>query len=667
MTRRTASRLRSDRVDTDGMCGILGIVASVGRDPSVTQADAVRMRDVMTERGPDDAGMLVRDNVILGHRRLAIRDRFGGQQPWVSDDGSLALVYNGELYNDAELRAELERHGATFRSQCDTETLIAAWKTWGVSCLERLNGMFAFGVYDFERQQLFLVRDRFGVKPLFYASTAGEFVFASSVAAMLRHPSIGREPDWRSVSHYLTTFRQTLGSSTLYRDIRQLRPAECLTWDLRRDRVHIDRYWEFPESTGDAQTFESAAERFEELLSDSTERRLVSDVPVGLFLSGGVDSNMLASLVRERHQGQMLACCGGGDVAQSAEKTSDEDDFHFARAHADQLGLEFDQVRLSAEDYLESWQAMVDATALPLCTPSDVIIHGLATRMRPEVGVVIGGEGADELLCGYTLPHWGIEDYRLSALAASGNWPGSAVTERVFLHGLQQRYGRAEFAGPLDHYFAANSNVPGSVKSALLNAPVLQAIDGDASMFASYASEFEHAGDCGDGSDSWLRRAAIVLHRVNLESLLSRLDTATMLASLEARVPYTDYRLVEFAFTLPTAFRIDVNPNEPNPLLPAVELDRRGSLRSKRLLRHIASRRMPERAAQRRKASFPTPVANWLSGPWERWASDRLKTSPFGREVFRQSTLNEMANNVGAVGMWLWPVLNLLSWGDRVL
>ena len=310
---------------------------------------------------------------------------------------------------------------------------------------------------------------------------------------------------------------------------------------------------------------------------------------------------------------------------------------------------------------------MIDTTELPLSTPSDVIIHALAMRMRPNIGVVIGGEGADELLCGYTLPHWCIEDYRLSSLAAAGEWPGTSVTERVFLHGLQQRYGRSEFSGPLDHYFAANSNVPGSVKSALLNDSILQAIDGDSAMFGFYAAEFEQAGDCGTADDSWLRRAAIVLHRINLESLLARLDTATMLASLEARVPYTDFRLVEFAFSLPTAFRIDVDPNEPNPLLPAVELDRRGSLRSKKLLRHIASRRMPERAAQRRKASFPTPVAGWLSGPWERWASERLQNSRFGREVFRKSTLDEMADNVGAVGMWLWPVLNLLNWGDRVL
>lgn len=648
------------------MCGILGIVASPGRAPSVTQACAVRMRDVMTARGPDDAGILARDNVLLAHRRLAIRDRFGGQQPWLSDDGRLALVYNGELYNDAELRSELARHGVTFRSQCDTETLMAAWQVWGAGCLERLNGMFAFGMYDFEREQLFLVRDRFGVKPLFFASIGGELVFASAVAALLQHPGIGREPDWRSVSHYLTTFRLTLGSRTLYRDVRQLQPAECLTWDLRRDRVHISRYWDFPEFTNDSTSFEDAADSFEGLLSDATRRRLVSDVPVGLFLSGGVDSNTLASLVTEQHQGPMLACCGGGTTEPDAAAAG-ENDFHFARACADQLGLEFDEVQISADDYLASWDTMIAATSLPLCTPSDVIIHGLARRMRPDVGVVIGGEGADELLSGYTLPHWSVEDFRLASLSDSGNWPGSAGAQRVFLHGLQQRYGRSQFAGPIDHYFAANSNVPGSVKSALLNEATLQAIDGDASMFGHYASEFDAADNGLSGHDAWLRRQAIVLHRINLESLLSRLDTATMLASLEARVPFTDYRLVEFAFALPTAFRIDVDPNESSPLLPAVELDRRGSLRSKRLLRHVAARRMPERAAQRRKASFPTPVATWLSGPWQSWASDRLRTSPFGREVFRRETLSEMADNVGAVGMWLWPVLNLLNWGDRVL
>lgn len=658
------------------MCGILGIVASRDTTPSITRACAVGMRDVMTARGPDDAGLLVRDNVVLGHRRLAIRDREAGRQPWISDDGNLALVYNGELYNDAELRADLRRFGVSFRTQCDTETLLAAWQVWGVGCLQRLSGMFAFGVYDFERQQLFLVRDRFGVKPLFFAGVSGELAFASSIAALLQHPEIRKEPDWQTISHYLTTFRLTLGQQTLFRGIQQLRPAEYLSWDLRRDRVLIERYWDFPKSPIADISFAEATDQFEDLLSDATHRRLVSDVPVGMFLSGGVDSNTLASVVSERHCGEMLACCGGGDrqpasgdqTANGASNVgpSDDDDFTHARDAARQIGLEFDEVHVSPQEYGESWASMIDATALPLSTPSDVIIHELSRRMKQRVGVVIGGEGADELLCGYALPHWSIEDFRLSALSANGNWPGSSRNERAFLQGLQQGYGRSQFAGPIDHYFAANSNIPVGIKTALFNDEILQEIGNDAAMLGFYAAEFADA-DRFALQGSLIQQQSIILHRLNLESLLSRLDTATMLASLEARVPFTDHRLVEFAFALPTSFRIDVDPREASPFLPAAELGRRGSLRSKRLLRQVAARRMPERAAQRRKASFPTPVASWLSGPWQSWASSRLLNSPFGQQVFRRETLVEMAGNVATAGMWLWPVLNLLNWGDRVL
>ena len=207
------------------MCGILGIIAPRGRSISVGRERVVAMRDSMTARGPDDAGLLMRGNVALAHRRLAIRDLSAGSQPIVSEDGQTAIVYNGELYNDRELRTELQQLGVKFQTRCDTETLLAAWTMWGVDCLQKLQGMFAFGVYDFAENRLYLVRDRFGVKPLFFAEAAGELVFASTVAAVLQHPHVLRQPNWSTISHYLTTFRTTMGRETMFRGVRQLRPA----------------------------------------------------------------------------------------------------------------------------------------------------------------------------------------------------------------------------------------------------------------------------------------------------------------------------------------------------------------------------------------------------------------------------------------------------------
>jgi asparagine synthase (glutamine-hydrolysing) len=261
------------------MCGIVGVVAKLGQRPSVSSQQLIAMRDAMFRRGPDDCGTFERDNVAFGHRRLAIRDLEAGRQPWVSTDGNSVLVYNGELYNDAELRRDLEELGHRFQTHCDTETLMAAWQQWGAESLPRLTGMFVFAIYDFAEQRLTLVRDRFGIKPLFLASLGNELAFASSAAALLRHPTVSREPNWRAVNHYLTTFRITLGRETMLRDVQQLRPAEILTWDLRTEQVSIDRYWNFPQRPSNTRTiagpsFDDAIGRLDTLLSDVTKQHL---------------------------------------------------------------------------------------------------------------------------------------------------------------------------------------------------------------------------------------------------------------------------------------------------------------------------------------------------------------------------------------------------------
>jgi asparagine synthase (glutamine-hydrolysing) len=654
------------------MCGILGVVAARGNRPSVNRGQFEAMRDSMTARGPDDSGLLMRENVAFGHRLLAIRDRDGGSQPALSPDGNLALVYNGELYNDDELRRELRNLGHTFRTRCDTETLVTAWLEWGSQCLERLRGMFAFAVYDFATHTLSLVRDRFGIKPLFFTSANQEVSFASSVSALLIHPQISRDPDWSAMSHYLSTFRTTLGHQTMFRGIRQLRPAEVLSWELRTDQVRIDRYWDFPQEEQNSFDIdiESAADRFEALLQDATRSRLVSDVPIGMFLSGGVDSSLLATAVAESRSGNLLGSCGSGvnDNVISNEASNGSDDLSFAAKCAAHSGFDFDSVRVTADGYQAAWESMIDHSGLPLSTPNDVILFRLAERMKQSVGVVLGGEGADELLCGYALPHWGIEDFRLAGLSLAGRWPGTSASERVFLRSLNETYGRTEFLGPVDHYFSANSLIPLAVKPGLLNEDIFSGAGSDEPMFQFYAQEFREAAESSaDGREQLLHRQAIVLHRLNLENLLARLDRSTMQASLEARVPYTDHHLVEFAFSLPMSMRIDIAPNEESPFLAASMLDRRGTLRSKRLIRQVAARRLPAELANRRKASFPTPVRQWLSGPWQNWARDRLLNSEFARQIFRREALVELTSNVAMAGMWLWPMLNLAMWGDSVL
>lgn len=633
------------------MCGILGTVAPLGKAPAVSPDDVLRMRDTMRARGPDGAGVFHHRNIAFAHRRLAIRDIPGGAQPWLSDDGETVLVYNGELYNDAELRTELTDLGHHFRSTCDTETVLAAWRAWGSHCVERFVGMFALGIYDFRDDTLFLARDPCGVKPLFFRRHDDGLTFASTLPALLADPRYRREPHWPAISHYLTTFRLTLGRSTLYAGIEQLLPGERLLW--QHGQVRIDRYWDYPLESSDI-GFEEASHHLGELLRQSVRSQLVSDVPVGMFLSGGVDSSTIACLVREAVPTRMVGQCGGG-------AGDDSPDFIYARRCAAHVDFDHAEVRVEPDAYHDAWDDLLDRYGTPVSTPSDVIIHRLAIEMKRSVGVVLGGEGADEALCGYGVQHWSANDFELSESLRRGRWSGGVVAAQIFQRSLQRCYGRDAFASDVDHYFALNSLIPSAVKPHLLHPEAWAAAGEDVPMRQQYATMLRELP-----GQSLVQRHQALLHRVNLESLLARLDTATMEASLEARVPYTDHRFVEAAFRLPVAHRIDLDPHEQSPRLAAPDLDGRGSLRTKRVLRSIAERLMPQALAHRRKASFPTPVARWLCGSWSARAREQLLGSRFGRQFFQPQALRDLAGNPAAAGMWLWPLLNVLAWGDRV-
>jgi asparagine synthase (glutamine-hydrolysing) len=633
------------------MCGILGIIAPPGEEVSIDRRALLAMRDTMEMRGPDSAGWFADRNVAFAHRRLAIRDRDGGAQPWFSDDKQCLLVYNGEIYNDGALRDELTGLGHRFQTHCDTEVVMAAYHEWGTDCVSKFRGMFAFGLYDFRDDSLFLARDRFGIKPLFLTQIDNELAFASSIPALLAHPHMRKKPNFSVISHYLTTFRITLRRETMFQGVWQLLPGETLV--SRGGQMQIDRYWDYPTEQNTVRDDRAAVEELNLLLRDVVKMRLASDVPVGMLMSGGVDSNVIATMVRETTSDGMTGKCGGGDEGNSL-------DFLHARHCADHLKFDYDEVRVGPAEYLECWQQLLDQYATPVSTPSDVVILRLAEEMKRTVGVVLGGEGADELFHGYAVQHWAGQDFDRAAGLDAGTWDASPAGARIFRGSLKTQYGRDRFTSQVDHYFALNSLIPTAAKPAVFRNWAWQAADEDRQMIDSYAKSFAETP-----GESTSQTYARFLHGANLEALLSRLDTATMAAGLEARVPYTDHELVERMWRIPQSVHIDVAGDEQAPYLSSGALEARGSLRSKRVLRGLADRLLPATLAQRPKASFPTPVVSWMTGAWADWARDTLLTSPFGHEVFEPSFLQEMADNLPQAGMWPWPVLNVCRWGDR--
>jgi asparagine synthase (glutamine-hydrolysing) len=612
------------------------------------------MRDSMAARGPDDATLLKTRNIIFAHRRLAIRDQAGGKQPILSPNGRFVIVYNGEIYNDGDLRDELKCRGYRFSSQCDTEVLAAAWQEWEQDCVYKLRGMFAFGVYDLHEFRLTLVRDRFGIKPLFFTEINGEIVFASTIAAIKRHPSFSAKPNLAAVRHYLSTLRLTLDNQTVYVGIETLRPAEIITF--RHGTQQNSIYWSPPESAPTSEmTFAEAVDQLESTLRDSVSMRMVSDVPVGMMLSGGVDSNTLAYMIKDAKQGSFHARCGGG---VDPEFPTENSDFEFARDCATQNDLDFEEVLVDADSYQDQWQDLLTQYQTPVSTPSDVIIHKIAANLKRSVGVALGGEGADEACCGYEVPHWSGADFDLFATLGSLE-PAKAQTA---LSSLQQQYGDSPVGSASELYLACNGLIPRQAQRALFRESTWQAADADGIVEGHYDQLFSSLNGM-----STAEKTAHVLLKTNLESLLTRLDSATMLASLEARVPYADHVFVEQLFRLPHSYRIDVCPSETSPWRSSLDLANRGSIRPKRLIHAAAERIMPPKLAQRPKCSFSTPVPIWLQSNWKSWISDKLLSSDFASELFRPEAIRQLTQLPPQLSMWNWPIANVILWSEACL
>lgn len=635
------------------MCGIVGVISGGTQSP-FDGSDFVAMRDKMSKRGPDDAGVFYENNIRLGHRRLSIRDTQSGRQPWITRDGRFAIVYNGEIYNDREIADELSVLGFRRRTKCDTEVLAEAWSAWGEASVQKFRGMFALGVVERRSGHVWLVRDRLGMKPLYYAEIAGSFVFASTIAAIRRHPEFRSEPNFLAISHYLSTLRSTLGSQTVFKNLYAVRPAEMIRFV--DGKIHSSIYWQLPpEKDTEGIEFEDASIELERTIDESVELHLRSDVQIGSMISGGVDSCTLASITRKKLRNSFTGVCGGGVIDAKAE-SDPQSDFAYARDCANEIDIDYDEVRLTSDDYLESWLALLESSETPLTTPTDAVIYRVAERLRKSCGVAIGGEGADEAFCGYAIQHWSGNDFdRLKSL----DLLDSGQCQR-FLKSMVEQYGRTEFRSIADHYLSANSVIPLGVQKQLFH-PNLISDETERIVEGHYQAMFEEL----EGVTA-AQQYSRVLTKANLESLLLRLDNATMSAGLEARVPFADHVVLEQASKIPHGFKIDLSPHEREPWLSSLALSSRGSLRSKRVFRSVASRWMPDRFSNRPKRSFPTPLVQWLNDDWNQWIAERLVTSKFANQLFRRDVLVELGNVPPQMALWKWPIVNIVLWGDAV-
>ena len=601
------------------MCGLLAIVTPADARLDLADADALRMRDAMAHRGPDGEGLWRNNHLLMAHRRLAVIDPTpGADQPLHGHGhehgGAWTLVYNGELYNDNELRRELSGEGVRFTTSCDTETLGVALGRWGEGAIEKLRGMYAFCFFDWERSKVLLARDPLGIKPLYYALvTIGgvrTLVVASEVRAILEHPAIEARPDFACVSSYLTTIRTTLDDRTMFAGVKTVRPGEWISVDLRSPDLAMRRsnWWDGRHGERPGDTRGATAET----IADSVERHLRADRPVCSLLSGGLDSTIIASLASDGGRTLRTYCAGARE-----EGEEEAPDFAFARLAAEKLGACHTEVTVGRDAFLEGWARVIDDLGVPMSTPNEVAINAVAARLREDGQVVaLSGEGADELFGGYEPP--------LRSAAA-----------------FIERGGR----DPGDFTIENASWIPRSAKAGLLNEDVWRGIEGDALLTGVYREAFSEE-EARLGEDEPLAVHLAMHRRFNLTGLLSRLDSATMLAGVEGRTPLADERVALLAESLPMEARFRVTGE--------------GTSVGKVVLREAFGGLVPREIIERPKASFPLPFEAWIGA-----VSGALVESSAAREVFGEASLRGVAAEPQQHWHYAWPMLNVTLWLER--
>ncbi|MCB2077809.1 MAG: amidotransferase 1, exosortase A system-associated [Novosphingobium sp.] len=601
------------------MCGIAGIFHLSTPKP-VDPSRVERMCDAMVHRGPDGHGVWTAQGVGLGHRRLSIIDVAGSPQPMASTDGRAILVFNGEIYNFRELRQELKEHGAVFHTDGDSEVIIAAWQRWGVDCLSRLHGMFAFAIYDLEKRTLFLARDRLGVKPLFYAPLSdGSLIFGSELKALTAHPSLRRELDPLAIEDYLT-WGYVPDTRSILKGVHKLAAGHYLL--LRHDTPLPSpvEWWDLSfaqRRSGSAADLEA---ELLHLLRQAVTSRMVSDVPLGAFLSGGVDSSSVVALMSEASASPVKTCSIGFDVRQ-------HDESDYARRVAEQFGADH-RNRLVSPDDFEAIDHLAGMYDEPFADASALPTWRVCQLARETVTVALSGDGADEAFAGYRRHVFQHNEDRLRRLLPSG-------FRRSVFGRLGAIYPKADWAPrPLrakttllslastseEGYARGVSVLPPELRETLYSDDFLK-LRGDYRAEDPLLELMRNAP-----ARSGLDRAQYADIKYWLPGdILTKVDRASMAVSLEAREPLLDHRLVEFAATLPEGLRTQKG-------------------QGKWLMKKAMNRYLPDDILYRPKQGFVVPIEQWFRGPLAGAVRSIGESSALGRTGwFDAGRLNALA------------------------
>jgi len=618
------------------MCGIAGIYDpehSLGISTDVLR----RMSGVIRHRGPDDEGFHEDGVVALAMRRLSIIDLQTGKQPVSNEDGTVHAVYNGEIYNFRELRADLQSRGHTFRTRTDSEVIVHAYEEEGIDCVQRFRGMFAFALWDSRTRRFFLARDRLGIKPLHYLARDGSLIFGSEIKSILCHPKVPREVDLEALDYFFT-YRYIPDPLTIFRDIRKLPPGHLL--EAGDGRITLRRYWEVPEPDEDTARDPALSRRLLEELDDAVRMRLVSDVPLGAFLSGGVDSSAVVAAMAQAQKEPVKTFSIGFE-----EKAFDEG--AYARITAARYGTDHHERVVNAADF-DLLNENVGSFDEPFGDISSIPTHLLSGMAREKVTVALSGDGGDELFAGYE--RYGVDrafarlDFLPLSLrrslfgALASAWPAS-LRGRAWV----ERFSHAR----IERYLVSGSSLRRRERHDLY-APDLMAQLGPESPQEQMLVHWE-ARRRGDPLD---RLLYLDIKTYLPGDILTKVDRMSMANSLEVRVPILDHRFVELAMRIPARIKLA------------------GGV-GKKIFREAISGRVPRQVLNRPKHGFNVPVLGWLKGPMAPYTDEILLDSrTAGRRYFNQNWVASLLGNprLRAANIYkVWLLLVFELWHRRYI
>lgn len=609
------------------------------------------MTRCIQHRGPEDEGIYINQTIALGHRRLKIIDLTKkGHQPMFDYKKEIFIVFNGEIYNFQEIKKELIKKGYKFNSESDTEVIIYAYKEYGIKCINKFNGMFALAIYDKRINSFYLVRDRLGIKPLFYTLFDEKIIFSSEIKSILKYPKFKKELNLTGVSSYLS-YRYVLGEETFFKNIYHILPAHYL--EVKNNKLRKVEYWDIPLNANKKDLGKVYyMKKIRELLNDSVRLRMISDVPIGAYLSGGLDSSIIVALMSKLTNEHVK-------TYSIAFKQKEYDELKYAKMVADKYKTDHKEIIIDAKKYLKTMKKLICYKDAPLSVPNEISIYLMSKELKKDITVVLSGEGSDEIFSGYgRLFRSPFDYYRLN------NMPN--VIRKLMFKSLDKKYNGEKFSAEIDHFLYQYNYFPLEEKNNLFTKEMKDINKGDYKWVDIFKKYFKKAEDL-----NYYDKISYVFEKIHLVGLLEKLDNPTMAVAVEARVPFVDYRLVEFMFKVPYRYKLKWK----SPLSAIKSIFKNADQISenmditKYILRESFKKDLPLKVLNRKKKGFPVPLDTWFKGKFIDYTKNQLLNENAKiQKIFDQKKLrNWIENNISKdndsdFGQKLWMILNLEFW-----